>query len=99
MRSAYAAFRGEHERTEPEQGFQLHSLIEKGVVYFKILFHDSRQCKNRELRYSLFAEYKLGIKEGRIGPDSTFAFQLDDNMQGLSQQCMTGKDKPFQLVF
>ena len=53
----------------------------------------------RDFRYRLFEMFKEHIREGRIPLDSTFAFQLEDNMQGLSQQCITGKEKKFELEF
>jgi len=58
VRSLYATFRRQPKRKEPPKGFQLHSLVVQGTVYFKILFHDARECKMRALRYQLFDEYK-----------------------------------------
>ena len=63
VESVYATFRGQHAiRTEPEQGFQIHKLKEKGIVYFKLLFVDGRQCKMREVRYRLFEMFKQHIR-------------------------------------
>ena len=48
-------------------------------------------------REQLFAEFKKAVSEGRLAPHSTVAFQLDDCMQGLSQQFVTGM--AFEMAF
>ena len=51
------------------------------------------------LRYLLFEEYKRAVVDGRISPAAAFHFQMDNTMQGLSNQYITGKDVPFELVY
>ena len=100
VNSIYATFRGQQQpRSEPESGFQLHTLSLGGTSYVKVLWRDARECKLRLLRYTIFEEYKRAVVEQRLRPDAAFHFQLDSVMQGLPQQHITGRDVPFELEF
>ena len=80
-RAIYATYRGQQvPRSEPNSGFQVHRLEERGVHYLKVLFRDSRECKLRLLRQMLFSEFKRALVEGRVYHTSTFAFQMTDSM-------------------
>ena len=80
MRSIFGTFRGAPPREEPAGGIQLHQLEESGVCYLKIVFRDSRDCKIRLLRYTIFEEFKRAAAEQRIRANSSFHFQLDNVM-------------------
>ena len=86
-------------RSEPEHGFQLHSVSLNGVTFVKVLWKDPRECNLRFFRYSLFEQYKKAVVEQLINPAGNFGFQMDNTMQGLSYQHVTGKDIGFELAF
>ena len=53
-------------RSEPAGGFQIHEYEARGVAYLKVLWVDPREQKVRLLRYNIFAEFKAGLREGRV---------------------------------
>ena len=85
-------------RTEPTSGFQLHAMTLDGTHYVKLLFRDARESKLRLVRQNVFRAYQKAILDKKLPPDNDFSFQMDNNMQGLSQQHITGKEMPFAVV-